>query len=307
MSVERALDHLRTGTAATVALAVADLEGAARAGDPEAPRHLATLAAAGIGMPQSWARALSHLFAAAMAGSMSARGQLAVLSGKGQGVDLGENTPAYWRMLCATVRIEDWLRPCEKTVLNASPRTVAIEAFLHTATCDWLIGLARGRLAPAMTYDAAGAAALTAKARSNSAIELGLTECDVVVLLTRQRMAAIIGVPVTALEPSQILHYATGEQFARHHDYLDPALPEVAEHGQRIVTFLVYLNDAFEGGETDFPRLGLRHKGRPGDALYFGNLQADGAPDPRTVHAGLAPTSGAKWLLSQWIRDRARV
>jgi prolyl 4-hydroxylase len=307
MSVESALAHLRTGTAPEVALSVVELQTAARDGDAEAPRHLATLAAAGIGMPQSWARALSHLFAAAMAGSASARGQLSVLSGSSPPVDLKEDTPAYWRMLCATVRIEDWLQPCEKQVLRASPRTVAIEAFLKPPACQWLIGLANGRLAPALTYDVAGRAALTAETRGNSAVELGIAECDVVVLLTRQRMAATIGVPLTALEPSQILHYATGEQFALHHDYLDPALPQVAEHGQRIVTFLVYLNDGFEGGETDFPQLGLRHRGQPGDALYFGNLDANGSPDPRTIHAGLPPTRGCKWLLSQWIRDRARI
>ena len=81
----------------------------------------------------------------------------------------------------------------------------------------------------------------------------------------------------------------------------------MAERGQRIVTFLIYLNEGFVGGETDFPRLGLRHKGAKGDALYFGNLDPAGAPDPRTLHAGLPPTRGEKWLFSQWVRNRARV
>jgi prolyl 4-hydroxylase len=286
---------------------VFELRDAARAGDGEASRHLATLAAAGIGMPQSWARAMTHLFAAALAGSPSARGQLAVLSGKGDSVDLEEDAAPYWRVLCAAVRIEDWLKPCEKQVLNASPRTVAIAGFLQPAACAWLIGLASDGLSPARTYGADGVARVDTAGRSNSAFEFGIVETDVVLLLTRQRMAATIGVPVAALETSQILHYASGQQFARHHDYLEPSLPDVAENGQRIVTFLVYLNDSFEGGETDFPTLGLRHRGALGDALYFGNLDADGAPDPRTLHAGLPPTQGAKWLLSQWIRNRASV
>jgi len=29
-----------------------------------------------------------------------------------------------------------------------------------------------------------------------------------------------------------------------------------------------------------------------------------GKPDPLSEHAGLPVTSGEKWLLSQWIRDR---
>jgi hypothetical protein len=64
------------------------------------------------------------------------------------------------------------------------------------------------------------------------------------------------------------------------------------------------LNEGYAGGETDFPRIGYRFKGRTGDALVFGNVEPSGKPDPRTMHAGLPPTSGEKWLLSQWVRDR---
>ena len=67
---------------------------------------------------------------------------------------------------------------------------------------------------------------------------------------------------------------------------------------------LVYLNQGFEGGETDFPLLDLKFKGRKGDALMFSNVDASGAPDRRMFHAGLPPTAGEKWLLSQWVRDR---
>jgi prolyl 4-hydroxylase len=71
-----------------------------------------------------------------------------------------------------------------------------------------------------------------------------------------------------------------------------------------MVIFLVYLNEGFEGGETGFPALKTRYKGRKGDALFFWNVGPDGSPDKRTLHAGLPPVSGEKWLLSQWIRFR---
>ena len=45
-------------------------------------------------------------------------------------------------------------------------------------------------------------------------------------------------------------------------------------------------------------------KGRTGDALMFGNVSENGAPDPMSLHAGLPPRSGEKWLLSQWVRNR---
>ena len=71
-----------------------------------------------------------------------------------------------------------------------------------------------------------------------------------------------------------------------------------------MATLLIYLNDGFEGGETHFPLTGLRFKGRKGDALLFHNVLPGGAPDPITLHAGLAPARGEKWLFSQWIRDK---
>jgi hypothetical protein len=67
---------------------------------------------------------------------------------------------------------------------------------------------------------------------------------------------------------------------------------------------LIYLNDDFDGGETNFPLINRRFKGRKGDALFFRNVNDAGAPDIRTLHAGLAPTRGEKWLFSQWARRR---
>ena len=80
---------------------------------------------------------------------------------------------------------------------------------------------------------------------------------------------------------------------------------DLARRGQRIATFLIYLNDDFEGGETQFPKAGIAHRGSTGDALFFANITPEGAPDPLTLHAGTPPTKGEKWIFSQWIRDRS--
>ncbi len=72
-----------------------------------------------------------------------------------------------------------------------------------------------------------------------------------------------------------MLHYDEGEEITAHFDFIDPNVPdheqEIETRGERIVTFLVYLNDDYSGGETAFPRLGLKHKGRRGDGLFFVN------------------------------------
>jgi prolyl 4-hydroxylase len=106
-----------------------------------------------------------------------------------------------------------------------------------------------------------------------------------------------------------VLHYEPGEEFLPHFDFLDVSQPgpakDVAGRGQRVLTFLIALNDDYDGGETEFPEIGKRWKGRKGSGLFFWNVEPDGTPDRLTRHAGLPPTRGEKWLLSQWIRGRA--
>ena len=99
-------------------------------------------------------------------------------------------------------------------------------------------------------------------------------------------------------EPLQVLRYRPGEEYKLHSD----ALPPGGE--QRVTTMLVALETNFAGGETTFPRLGLRWRGREGEALIFANVGADGEPDPRMLHAGEPVTRGTKHLLSKWIRGR---
>jgi len=108
------------------------------------------------------------------------------------------------------------------------------------------------------------------------------------------------------------LSLLSGEKAAAdrpHHDYLDPNASGFAEQlrrfGQRIATVLVYLNDNYTGGQTVFPKIGLRYRGKTGDALFFTNVDRTGRADPLTMHAGTPPTSGEKWVISQWVRDRA--
>ncbi|MDB5423671.1 MAG: hypothetical protein JWQ29_1087 [Phenylobacterium sp.] len=269
---------------------LAALRRAAEAGDAEATAFTAVLAALGAWEPQSWPEALRRLARAAGLGSRFAGRQLELLEDEAAG-------------LAAP------FAPPPKVRLRPDPRISSVPGFLSPPVCAWLIERARGRLAPAQVFDPEGGGARREEARTNSAVAFALEDLDVVLLAVRARIAAATGMPTGALEPVQILHYAPGQAFDRHYDFLDPETPayaaDLARSGQRAATFLVYLNDGYGGGETDFPRIGLRHRGRGGDALMFANVDRAGAPDRRMLHAGLPPSDGEKWLLSQWIRDRA--
>jgi hypothetical protein len=144
--------------------------------------------------------------------------------------------------------------------------------------------------------------------RTNSAAGFDLMHADLVQVVVQWRMSAAVGVPVQHMEGPTVLHYAIGEQITNHYDFVNPKIPnyaaEIAQRGQRIITFLVYLNDDYEGGETDFPTLSLRYHGAKGDGLFFTNALPNGKPDARMVHAGMPPTSGEKWIIAQFIRSR---
>lgn len=263
------------------------IRSAAHKGDAEAAYVCGMLAAQDEALPDRWTVARECLLRAADRGWEPARRQLDFLAR----VDIAALTGA------APVRS-----------LTNSPRIGVIEGFVTPETCDWLIALARPRVARALVYDPASAGGRVESARSNSSVAFDITQSDIVIMLMRARIAATARLSLGALETSAILHYAPGEQFEPHFDFLDPALPgyarDLAANGQRAATFLLYLNDDYEGGETAFPEIGLHNRGRKGDALLFWNVLPSGEPDRRMLHAGLPPRSGEKWLLSQWMRAR---
>jgi hypothetical protein len=132
---------------------------------------------------------------------------------------------------------------------------------------------------------------------------------ELVHALIQARMAAACGIPERFMEAPSVLHYDPGEQIRDHYDFVDPESTddyagEIARNGQRRVTFLLYLNDDYDGGETTFPKLGISHKGRCGEGLYFVNTLPDDSPDLRMLHAGCPTSRGEKWIITQFIRSR---
>jgi hypothetical protein len=159
-------------------------------------------------------------------------------------------------------------------------------------------------------YDPNTGRPVNAEVRTNSVATFSLFDLDLLLLLLRERIAASVNVPVAHLERVSVFRYEVGQRFAPHADYLTPSPQldlEIANMGQRPLTFLVYLNEEFEGGETHFTEIGQRFRCKAGGALYFQNLLDDDAPNPRSFHEGAPPTHGEKWLLSQFIRDKPQL
>jgi hypothetical protein len=113
------------------------------------------------------------------------------------------------------------------------------------------------------------------------------------------------------IEPLQVVKYAPTETFAPHRDYHEPDaagnLGSSVQGEQRAFTVLL-LGSTLEpehGGETSFPLLGLAVSPRKGDAIIWANVDADGAPNPRSLHEGRPPSEGhEKVAVNVWVADR---
>jgi prolyl 4-hydroxylase len=206
------------------------------------------------------------------------------------------------------VELERWLQVLAATDLHAEPLLRSFPAFVPPALCERLIGLSRNRLQRAEVYDPHHRRNIRANSRTNSIAQFPLLDHELLHLVLQEKMARACGVAVAQMEATAVLHYSPGEEITNHYDFVDPQMvnyaEEVARNGQRIITFLIYLNDDYEEGETVFPRLGIKHKGQRGEGFYFVNCVGQ-EPDLRSWHAGRPPLNGSKWIVSQFIRNHA--
>lgn len=287
------------GVPMSSAKGVATLREAAARGGAEAAALLSICAAWGVGEPRNVDAALDHLVSAAQLGWERALRELQLLAR-----DTGEDAAALRRK----VDLVSWRSAPAARIVFERPRIIVLERFASVDECNWLMGRADGgKLQRAKVYRSSSTAQI-AETRTNREMSFTIFNADVVVSLIRDRIAAASRAPVSHFEIAKLLHYSPGEQFALHADFIEAKTPELAHElaarGQRAATFLVYLNDGYEGGATQFPRLSWQYRGGRGDALLFSNVDPNGAPDYDTLHAGMPPTTGEKWVLSQWVRAR---
>lgn len=266
------------------------IEHAAAADDKDALRLMSLFAALGINRPADMNAALRFVTRAAEKGDPRAAGQLALL---------GDPSKFDAR---------EWVTsPAQRSQFD-EPRISTIKDFLSAPICNWIIGLASPSLSAARVYDTESSDGKYHEFRSNTGMGLSFIDTDLIVQLVHMRIANAIATPVMHQEPTNVLHYAPGQEYRAHYDFIEPNAVGQADElriaGQRVATFLIYLNDDYDGGDTNFLHLNWGFKGKAGDALIFWNVSNAGAPERKSLHAGSPVTRGEKWLFSKWVRDR---
>ncbi len=170
-------------------------------------------------------------------------------------------------------------------------------SFLSRKECAHLVNLAKPTLQPSLIVDPETGHMVANPIRSSEATSFPFVAETAALHAINRRIAFASKTQVEQAEPTQILHYREKQEYRLHLD----ALPKGTSN-QRLITFLIYLNDSYTGGETVFPELDLSFRGSTGDAIMFRNLRADELPDSRLVHAGSPVLRGQKYLLSKWVR-----
>ena len=101
--------------------------------------------------------------------------------------------------------------------------------------------------------------------------------------------------PIENCEQLQVLRYKEGGHYNPHQDVF------YQDKNKRLYTFIIALNDEYEGGETAFPVINENYKLNAGDALFFHTLDNYGLDTSDALHGGQPVKSGEKWVCNLWV------
>ncbi|CAK9186286.1 unnamed protein product [Ilex paraguariensis] len=214
---------------------------------------------------------------------------------------------------------EDSLTSIPFQVLSWKPRALYFPNFVTAEQCQSIIKAAKVHLAPSSLALRKGETAENTKGiRTSSGMFISASEDKTGILdFVEEKIAKATMIPRIHGEAFNILRYEIGQRYNCHYDAFNPA-----EYGpqksQRIASFLLYLSDVEEGGETMFPFenglnmdanydfrkcIGLKVKPRRGDGLLFYSLFPNGTIDATSLHGSCPVIKGQKWVATKWIRD----
>jgi prolyl 4-hydroxylase len=105
-------------------------------------------------------------------------------------------------------------------------------------------------------------------------------------------------------ERLHVIKYEQGGEYQPHWDYFKEGDNRLNQSGNRIYTFIFYLNDNFKGGGTKFTLLDKVIEPKKGKLIFWNNLNENGSRNIVSKHAGLPVDDGEKWIMTCWVRER---
>jgi len=176
--------------------------------------------------------------------------------------------------------------------------------FLNPTECDQMVEIIQSKSYPSTVVSDYGDK-VDENYRTSSTCDLGVLDDPFVADIDR-RICAIMGINSSYSEIIQGQIYEIGQEFKVHTDTFEGTAFEehTKERGQRTYTFMIYLNDVEEGGETEFPELNLVLKPKKGMAVIWNDLNEDGSINYSTAHHAHPVKKGQKVVITKWFRSK---
>ncbi|MDE0932063.1 MAG: 2OG-Fe(II) oxygenase [Novosphingopyxis baekryungensis] len=195
--------------------------------------------------------------------------------------------------------------------LNANPYVQHVDVegaqvyvyqnFLPAADCQLLIDRIDAEAVPSTLYEG------TETKNFRTSYSCHLSSYDADVSRIENRMAEVLGIDNHFSETMQGQRYQMGQEFKPHHDFFHVGegywQQERSKGGQRSWTAMIFLNEVPEGGQTEFPQLGIGVEPKQGMMLIWNNMRPDGLPNMKTLHAGTPVKLGTKYVITKWFRQ----
>ena len=175
-------------------------------------------------------------------------------------------------------------------LLPTYPKPVVIENFINEKECIHIKQEAKSKL-QASTVDKDRR--VDEQIRKSETAWLS-TE-DPIVRRVVERCVSRTDRPIENCEQLQVLRYKEGGHYNPHQDVF------YQDKNKRLYTFIIALNDEYEGGETAFPVINENYKLNAGDALFFHTLDNYGLDTSDALHGGQPVKSGEKWVCNLWV------
>jgi radical SAM superfamily enzyme YgiQ (UPF0313 family) len=171
-------------------------------------------------------------------------------------------------------------------------------AFLSDLGCNHLIEASRGRIGGATRHREEQKLWIRPVPRGNKTF----LQRDEQIRRIQKKIGELTGTAIGRQEQILVTHYYEFDYAASHFDNVGHG----NEAGDREYTVMVYLNDGFDSGGTDFPEVGKSIVPEKGKAVVFRNLTEETKErHPLGRHVEVPVLSGEKWVCTQWIRQRS--
>lgn len=186
---------------------------------------------------------------------------------------------------------------------NYTPRSTPLELHLvdDFLTKDEATAISRAALRKGMKRSTVVDEDGPSSTRTSSTAFLGEAD-DPVVARVFAKVERLLGVPRDRFEDMQVIRYSEGQKYDAHYDPCHGC-----QEGKRDLlrewTVLMYLNDDFEGGVTDFPLAGKSVAPQTGRAAVFRSMEGDKIVR-QSKHQSLPVTAGTKMAATVWVRPK---